>query len=215
MNIYYMIVTDIVPQKKNSNRYSVYIDGEFAFGLVMQDILYFKLKENHEISEKTYTFIRDHLIYVKAQDVALNYIGYKMRTTAEVYHKLKSLEYSEDVIEKVQEFLEKYHYTDDLQYSKSYIKNRQRSNPRSCYALKFELRQKGVKDSVIEQALALEQPDEYEAVLRLLKKKVKSVENLDEKGKKRIFGFLQRRGYSYDIIKEALQEFIKENFEWR
>lgn len=46
-----MTVTRIEQQKKNKSRYSVYIDGEFAFGLIMEDILYFKLKESEEITD--------------------------------------------------------------------------------------------------------------------------------------------------------------------
>ena len=37
-----MIVTSIEQQKKDKSRYSVFIDGEFAFGLIMDDILILK-----------------------------------------------------------------------------------------------------------------------------------------------------------------------------
>ena len=47
-----MIVTEIKQQKKDKSRYSVYIDGEFAFGLIMDDILYFKLKDNGIIGRR-------------------------------------------------------------------------------------------------------------------------------------------------------------------
>ena len=45
-----MVVTSIEPQKKNPERYNVFIDGNFAFGLIMEDILYFKIKEDNEIN---------------------------------------------------------------------------------------------------------------------------------------------------------------------
>ena len=75
-----MTVTRIEQQKKNKSRYSVYIDGEFAFGLIMEDILYFKLKEGEEIPTATYEYIMDTTLYIKAQDAAIRYLGYKMRT---------------------------------------------------------------------------------------------------------------------------------------
>ena len=74
-----MIVTEIKQQKKDKSRYSVYIDGEFAFGLIMDDILYFKLKEGEEIPEEKYRYIMDTTVYIKAQDAAVSYLGYKMR----------------------------------------------------------------------------------------------------------------------------------------
>ena len=62
-----MTVTRIEQQKKNKSRYSVYIDGEFAFGLIMEDILYFKLKEGEEIPTATYEYIMDTTLYIKAR----------------------------------------------------------------------------------------------------------------------------------------------------
>ena len=39
-----MTVTDIKKQKKDNGKYSVYIDGQYAFSLIAQDIEYFKIK---------------------------------------------------------------------------------------------------------------------------------------------------------------------------
>ena len=75
-----MLVTAITQQKKDQTRYNVFIDGEYAFALPMQDILYFKLKEGREVPEETVEYIQNSLIYIKAQDTALHYFGYKMRT---------------------------------------------------------------------------------------------------------------------------------------
>ena len=75
-----MIVTSIKQQKKDKERYNIFIDGEFAFGLIMEDILYFKIKEGYEISEEKYNYIKDTVLYIKAQDTALKFLVYKMRT---------------------------------------------------------------------------------------------------------------------------------------
>ena len=52
-----MIVTKIQQQKKDPEKYNIYIDGEYAFALIMRDILYFKIKENMPIEEDKYNFI--------------------------------------------------------------------------------------------------------------------------------------------------------------
>lgn len=205
-----MIVTAITPQKNNAERASIFIDGEFAFGLSMQDVLYFKLKEQQEISEKTYTYIKEQLLYIKAQDAALNYISYQMRTESEVRRKLKTLEYEEDVIERVIDFLLKYKYVDDFKFATAFIRQRKKSNPKGQYALWYELKQKGVAEDVIEKALDEEPLDELDDAIRLLQKKVRNLDIIDEKATKRLGAFLQRRGYSYAIIKEAMQR-VKED----
>lgn len=198
-----MKVTAIIQQKHHPERYSVFIDNDFAFGLIMQDIVYFKLKEGEEIAQQKYDFIKNELVYIKAQDIALYYIGYKMRTESEVRKKLLEKEFTEDIIERVMDFLIKYDYVNDEKYCISYIKQRLRCNPKGKYILKMELKQRGIQESIICKSLEESDIDEFGDVVKLLEKKCYDLENIDEKEKKRLILFLQRRGYSYDIIKEA------------
>jgi len=198
-----LIITAITQQKNNKDRYSVFIDDNFAFGLIMQDIVYFKLKQGEEISQEKYDFIQNELIYIQAQDIALHYIAYKMRTEQEVRKKLFEKEYTEYIIERVIHFLIEYHYIDDMNYCKSYIKQRLQCNPKGAYVLKMELKQRGIKQSIIDKAIENSDIDELNDAIKLLQKKCLYLDDIDEKNKKRLFAFLQRRGYSYDIIKEA------------
>ena len=71
----------------------------------------------------------------------------------------------------------------------------------------MELRQKGVKDSVITEALEEADIDETGGIKRLIEKKTGGDLDLDEKEKKRLIDFLLRRGYSYGKIKEAINHF--------
>lgn len=202
-------ITAITQQKHHPERYSIFIDGDFAFGLIMQDILYFKLKEGEEIQQQKYDFIKNELVYINAQNTALHYIGYKMRTEAEVRKKLLEKEFSSDMIEKVIDFLIKYRYIDDVQYCQSYIKQTLRCNPKGSYAIKMELKQRGVKDSIITNALEQSDIDELSDAITLLEKKCFYLDDIGEKEKKRLFAFLQRKGYCYDIIKEAFAYVIE------
>ena len=99
-----MTVTDIKQQKKDKSRYSVYIDGEYAFSLIMEDILYFGLKIGEDISDSVYDYITETTLYIKAQDSALKYLGYRMRTEKEIEDRLISEDYGEEVCQKVMDF---------------------------------------------------------------------------------------------------------------
>lgn len=155
-----MLITAITQQKRDPSRYNIFIDGEYAFALPMQDILYFKLKEGQEAAEETIAFIRKNLIYIKAQDTALRFLGYKMRTVQEIRQKLLEKEFAEDVIAQVLAFLEKYGYADDREYCHRYIREKLRLKPKSGYALGLELRQRGVSSRIIEEVLAETEIDE-------------------------------------------------------
>lgn len=201
-----MIVTAITQQKRDESRYNVFIDGEYAFALPMQDILYFKLKEGQEVSEETVNFIRENLIYIKAQDTALHFLGYKMRTVKEIRCKLQEKEFTEDIIERVLAFLEKYGYADDREYCRRYIRQQLRLKPKSGYALGMELKQKGVASAIVEEVLAETEVDEAADALRWLEKKSRGEVPSDMKKKKQLYDFLARKGYSYDVIGEAFRQ---------
>ena len=55
-----MLVTAIIPQKKDPAKRNIFIDGEFAFSLIAQDVLYFKLREGEPIPQETYDTIYRH-----------------------------------------------------------------------------------------------------------------------------------------------------------
>ena len=131
-----------------------------------------------------------------------------MRTEKEMRTKLKSLDYSEEVIERVMEFLFKYSYIDDYKYAQSYIRQCERLKPMGRYGIKMKLREFGIKDSVIENAILDSEMDEEESAYELLMKKIgtKDKDEIGDKEKKKYHDFLLRRGYSYDIIKTVFKK---------
>lgn len=202
-----MLVSAITQQKKDETRYNIFIDGTYAFALPMQDILYFKLKEGREVPEETVEYIQNSLIYIKAQDTALHYIGYKMRTVQEIRRKLSEKEFSEEVIEKVVAFLEKYGYADDREYCRKYIREKLRMKPKSGYALKIELRQRGISARIVDEVMMETEMDEAGDAFHWLERKSRGQwPPADEKQKKKLYDFLLRKGYSYDIIGEAFRQ---------
>lgn len=200
-----MIVTEIREQRKTEGKFNVFIDGEYAFALFPTDLAYFKIKENCEISEKTFNYIQETIIYIKAQDTALYYIGYKMRTEKEVRKKLEEKEFSETVTDKVIEFLKKYNYLNDEEYAKKYVKYREKSSPRSIFALKYELKQRGISDKILDNSNMDDVVEETDGAYFWLMKKTKGNLPTEFKEKNKVIQFLQRKGYRYNVINEAFE----------
>ena len=76
------------------------------------------------------------------------------------------------------------------------------------YGIKMKLREFGIKDSVIENAILDSEMDEEESAYELLMKKIgtKDKDEIGDKEKKKYHDFLLRRGYSYDIIKTVFKK---------
>ena len=68
-----MIITDIKKQVTDTERYSIYIDNKFVFGLSGVDVLYYRLKIGNEISQEKYDEILDNVIYEKAKNTAVKF----------------------------------------------------------------------------------------------------------------------------------------------
>ena len=201
-----MIVTRVEKNRKTRSKYDVYIDGEFAFSLVEQDVLYFKIKEGSEIDAEKAEYIKENLVYIAAQDTALNYLSRRMRCTAEVENKLLEKGFAEDTIQKVIEFLNKYGYLDDFKFCRAYIKDCVNLKPKSKFAIKYELKKMGIRQDVIEKAIDESCIDEKNIVCDIIRKKSIKSDLKDEKTRKKFFDSLMRKGFSYELIKQCYEQ---------
>lgn len=203
-----MLITSVEKQKNNQKRYSIFIDNEFAFGLDEIDVLYYKLKENEEISEEKLKRIKESIVLSKAKDTAMRFIGYKARTKKEVTEKLKEKEFSNEITDEVIALLEKYNYINDEAFARAYIKERFNSKGYGALRISYELKHKGIADDIINEALSDMSLNEEERAVLLIKKKLayKSIDiQNDLKEKQRLYGYLARRGFSYDTISLAFK----------
>lgn len=202
-----MKITKIEKQKKNLKRYSVFIDDEFAFGIDEVDLLYYKLSENTQIDETKYNFILENVIYNKAKNKAVKYISYQPRTEKEVTEKLKECEYSDDIIFRVIETMKKYNYINDKEYAKNFLTSKLNLKGYGIFKISFDLKQKGISDDIINDIIENTELNENKRALEVLEKKLRGKKISDYKEKQKLYNFLLRRGFSYDVIKEAVNNF--------
>lgn len=202
-----MKITKIEKQKNNLKRYSVFIDDEFAFGIDEVDLLYYKLSENTQIDETKYNFILENVIYNKAKNKAVKYISYQPRTEKEITEKLKECEYSDNIICRVIETMKKYNYINDKEYAKNFLTSKLNLKGYGIFKISFDLKQKGISDDIINDIIENTELNENKRALEVLEKKLRGKKISDYKEKQKLYNFLLRRGFSYDVIKEAVNNF--------
>lgn len=203
-----MTITKIEKQVNNQKRYSIYIDEKFAFGVSEEDLIYFKLKENSEITEQRYNYIMEYVIYTKAKDKAYKFLGYKARSEKEVRDKLTKENYPQEIIDRIIELFKHYNYINDENYTKAYINNRIKFKPRAKRMLKYELAQKGIDSDTIENIIDSSNIDETDIAINLLQKKLKNKKDIEQKEKQRIYNYMLRRGFDYETINKAFKEVL-------
>jgi regulatory protein len=194
-------ITALVVQKRNKERVNVYLDGEFAFGLAMIEAL--KLHKGQHLGDDEIARLQVLDEIEVAHERALNFLSYRPRSAEEVRRRLREKKISETAIETVVGRLERAGLLDDRAFTRFWIENREQFKPRGARALRYELRQKGVPDAIIEDALS--DFDEQDAAYRAARAQVRRYAQADQQTfRKRLGDHLTRRGFAYSTVRDVL-----------
>jgi len=105
--------------------------------------------------------------------------------------------------------LETLGYVDDYAFAQYWVENRERFRPRGARALRYELRQKGIADAIIQKAL--DGFDGAESAYAAAQDQARRLRGLDRRTfRTRLSGFLARRGFDYDTVREAVERLVHE-----
>lgn len=150
--------------------------------------------------------------YRYALDRAVGYLAARPCSRREIEQKLRRVGYRPNTIEMVLYKLEKEKLLNDEEFADTWVQQRsQRQLGRR--RIEMELRQKGVDRETIDQALAaVDEDTEVEQATLLVQKKLRSILAKDEpvyKQVQRLAAMLARRGYSWDVAKQAIDRAMR------
>jgi regulatory protein len=195
-------ITALKVQARNKNRVNVYLDGEFAFGLVKIEAV--RLRLGQELSGADVERLKQADTAETAYEQALKFISYRPRSESEVRQHLKKKELSDSEIENVLARLRNAGLVNDEAFAKYWVETRAAFRPKGKRALKAELRAKGVAVPDVETALA--DTNDAEAARQLAVKRAKRLKDLPWPDFRRKLGeYLARRGIDYDTLSEAVE----------
>lgn len=153
-----------------------------------------------------------------AYDAALRLLGVRARSRAELRGRLQDKEFPPSEIDSVMERLDRAGLLDDADFAEQWVRSRHLHSGKGRTALRHELRQKGVVDRVIEQAIGQVDDDtERERAAELLRRKTSRLSAEDvsdresrDKHTRRLVAMLARRGYApslaFELVKTRLNE---------
>jgi regulatory protein len=202
-------ITKITAQKRNPNRVNIFLDGEFAFSLDRLNAAW--LTKGRQLSESEIEQLLTKEEFTSALGKALRFLGYRARSHQEMECHLQGKGYQEGLIRTVLQRLEADQLLDDSEFAVQWIDNRQCFRPRSQRLMKLELRQKGLDERVIDAAFEKADLEELDLALSAGRKLLGRYQNLEKQEfRRKLAGALQRRGFSYDTVKECLAQLEQE-----
>lgn len=205
-----MKITSIEPQK-NKNRVNIYVDNLFSIGIEEELRFKYKLEIGMEVND---AFIKDILRVEEQNKVtnhALKLLSYRQRSEKEIYDALKRKGFEYSYIENVINYCKEYNYLDDRAFAESFIKDKINLNKYGPERIRYELILKGISKDIINELLVIDYDEQYEIAMKIAEKKLKSYEKDDRNSiYRKLSGFLQRKGYPYDIISKVIKEILKD-----
>ena len=144
----------------------------------------------------------------EARRKALRLLEHMDRTEKGLRDRLIQGGFSEEAAEDAVAYVKDYGYINDYRYALNYILYRIHSKSRQ--KIFQELQQKGISRDVAseawEEASDLEEPDETSLFRTAIEKKCSPGDTLDDKAMRRLYGYLQRRGFRMGDITAVLDE---------
>lgn len=205
-------ITKIEIQKKNKGRCSIFLDNEFAFGLDAAIVVQHGLKKGDRLTPAQISEILFKEEKKRIKEKAFEFLARRAHSEKELRTKLLKKEFDKKLVEDVVSELREQKLVDDAAFAQSFVRNRLLNKPLGEYALRQELRNRGLTEDQIAPVLhsAYSEKSQIEYARELIHKKLPQYEKLEERiRKKRLADFLIRRGFDWETVKEVIRKIDK------
>ncbi len=202
-----MTITAIEPRRRQMC--ALFIDGEYVMNLDAQTLIENRFDVGREIDDDELGEIIEKSNERRAKDKALWLISYRSHSKKELFDKLRR-DFDEDSAQKAVDRMQELGLINDGEFAKAYARKLVYGKKMSLRAAELELRRKGIDNITAEQVLSDLEYDAQTQIIEFISKKYRNIE--DEKVKRRAVAALQRKGYGWDDIKQAIETLVSEEF---
>lgn len=142
-------------------------------------------------------------------NLAYFFLKFRRRTKKEMrdylLKKIRKTHWSTNDVEEIFKKLEELEFIDDEKFIEWYVETRSRTKPKSDFVLKQELMRLGIEKEMLDKYFEGSPGNEEELAYKALLPRWERFNNLDRKGRfQKASQFLLRRGFSYEIVRKAI-----------
>lgn len=205
-----MKITKISPQQKNPHRWNIFVDGRFCFSIDENILTESDLSVNDSIQEQEIENLKNQDENWQAWRKSCDLLNRRMYSSGEIRDRLFRKGFSETSIQFAIQKLLKNDYLNDEEFATVFVREKLRLKQWGFFRIKMELKKRWITDEIIEKIFSdIEDLKgiETENLSNLISKSARKYDLTDVKEKQRIINWLQRRGYSINLILENLKGF--------
>lgn len=207
-------ISAVVAQERKraglGQRVNVFIGGKFSFALDANLAMDRGLRPGLVLDDFALGELLREDGDARALAGALQFLSFRLRSRSEVEKRLQRDEWPNEVIQRVLAKLERNGVLNDDNFAAAWVDSRSLYRPRGARALQQELRMKGVDKETIEAALPDSDQEQQNAVAAV-RRKWENWEGLEDRERRdKAMAFLQRRGFSFSVVRAAVRELEEE-----
>ncbi len=197
-------ISGIQIQKKNTFRYSIFVEDQFLVGVSDSTLTSFHLSKGVLLTPLLFDQILQKENTWAIREYMLRLLGRRDHARNELRDKARKKDFPSENIEEILDELTEKKYINNLSFAKKFTRDKFEFNKWGVNKIRAELFKKGISEKEINTALLeVDEKDRLSSIQDLVKKNKRKFERADpSKRKKKIFDFLLRKGYdSNNIIK--------------
>lgn len=194
-------ITEI--KKSGKTKFNIFVDGSFFCSLTAETVLKSGIKVGMEINKEEIEKIQAENEKSIALDRSLRYLA-NIKTEKQVRDYLYSKGYTSKTVNYCITKLKDYKYLNDEEFAKVYVKSY--CHKKGKRLLAFDLKTKGVKESIIKNIL--DNLEENEDILINLSEKFLRNKPKDKKTAQKLFSHLASKGFEFDEINKVIKKSI-------
>jgi regulatory protein len=197
-------ISKIKPQKRNKNRCSVYVDGQYRFGVTKDILLKHDLHEDDEITDDEIQNVLLHDEKEKIKSRAYRLLSFRERSEREMRERLLKAGYDSPLVEEVIHDLVATDSLNDERFASLFVKDYTNVKPKGNRFIVHELTRKGIDRETIDKVLKTR--DERELMQQFIQQKLKNLNARDFRDRQRIARRLLQRGFTPHIVYDVLNQ---------
>ena len=196
-----MKITAIKQQVKRQDRYSIFVEGKYAFSLSEGGLIESRLASGQELDAGQLAALKETAGLDKAYGNALRYVVMRPRSEWELLQYFRRKQIDEAAAAPIMDRLRGLDLLNDAAFARAWVANRRLLKSTSKRRLILELKQKHVTEDIIRSVLEEDATDEREQLRTLVaKKRARYPDN------RKFMQYLARQGFGYDDISAVLTE---------
>lgn len=203
-------ITKIEYQKKNKERFNIYIDDEYGFAVDISILIKYSLKKGMELDDA----LIDDILLAEEEISVYNYgisvLSRYFKSEYELRLKMKNKGFNPQLIDNAISILKERKYLDDERYCEMFINDKINISKHGVRKIKEALYYKGIDKEIIEEKIkCISAESEEERALLLGEKKLLNIkENDNRKKMSKLSNYLLGKGFEYETVNKTLRKLL-------